>query len=335
VRAKLKILLVQARARAAARHRPQAIDPFGHHDIGAGAVGCRQDRRQDPEQFVVPLPLPRGDCGVVVLQETPDLSQCHQVVDHVRSSFLMKIPEPLSNWRSVSTTVLAISRPGALQTGLPSTSNCRSETHAVPVPSSRAPKARRCPCSFSGSVTEYSAQPVVPCSERCAMLSNAIACWFPSSRSHSPANPFTSRVRSRPRNSTVLPAKSICTQAAKLENWDGLPGCRSIRTILAASPVPPGSTNSVSGGPPLQPPGNGPADGNANFSIFRRSSERVESQAGVACTALAQTSNVSARHARTTALAGAVVSRHRGRPAAKVCGPGMAFVHAAIDLSIQ
>ena len=173
------------------------------------------------------------------------------------------MPEPLSNLWSKSRAVLGRSILGASQTGLPSTNDCRSSAHAFPVPLTRTPKKSCRASGWTGNVTEYSVQAVVPFSCRLCMLSKARAGDSPSSRIHRPTKSLTSSVRRKPRNSIILPKKSMGMDLVMVEKLLGLSVLRSIRADHRPPWTTLSSAKTVPGGPPPQPPGM-PAEGSAS-----------------------------------------------------------------------
>ena len=180
------------------------------------------------------------------------------------------MPEPPSNWWSRSSGVLGRSTRGASQMGLPS-SNCRSSAQATPLPETRKPKKSCFASGWTGKVMEYSLHGVVPFNWRFCILSKARSGDSPSSRIHKPTKSLTSSVRTKPRNSMLVPEKSIGIDFVIVEKTLGLSAWRSIRadqrppcTVLSSAKI-------VPGGPPRHPPGMLPDGGVSKLSAPWRS----------------------------------------------------------------
>ena len=62
-------------------HGTESLNPLQHRGVGRIAIGGVKDRRQNSEEFEVPLMFTGRDCGMVILQKSPDLAERDEVVD--------------------------------------------------------------------------------------------------------------------------------------------------------------------------------------------------------------------------------------------------------------
>jgi hypothetical protein len=127
------------------------------------------------------------------------------------------------------------------------------------------------------------------------MLANPRFGVSPSWRIQSPMNPLTASLRRKPRHSIVLPAKSAGTVLVSVENASGLVAVRSSLADHRPPCTMAPSTETVPGGPPLQPAGTAPLCADSKASVFSSSGSEPPSWAWPAT---ANTTHIKAADAR-------------------------------------